>query len=360
MATIGLSFYRFRVCLHNSQKAETENLPLNDINGVDIGYLLYDEFKKLSESYTDNRCKESLTRFDYAELSKHMIKQDYVFSSIKAIIKTGQYGVENEIVDSRKIKSPVRIQSKDEATVKPFGAALYYSENIKTGLMIVQTYGHSGVYSFLKDFLSNIIKRVDNNMYVEVKSVAPHEYIADLFENSKLSQICVETYKNVKSKDLDKLNAQDFPFDYSVKESRYKVPIIKDKKYFFNRVVDAFSTRKKLNDTMFATLTGGEEEISNIKFILNHNGKEKSINYKTYYNMRITEDITKEVIIDEEKAQPTRESLLKLMDSKAKTYLDILNIIEDVNEQIDVKCEKIFYTLKSSSERLEVKEKINE
>ena len=76
--------------------------------------------------------------------------------------------------------------------------------------------------------------------------------------------------------------------------------------------------------------------------------------------MRITEDITKEVIIDEEKAQPTRESLLKLMDSKAKTYLDILNIIEDVNEQIDVKCEKIFYTLKSSSERLEVKEKINE
>lgn len=48
------------------------------------------------------------------------------------------------------------------------------------------------------------------------------------------------------------------------------------------------------------------------------------------------------------------------MDSKAKTYLDILDIIEDVNEQIDVKCEKIFYTLKSSSERLEVKEKINE
>ena len=42
MATIGLSFYRFRVCLHNSQKAETENLPLNDIMvwTLDIFYMM--------------------------------------------------------------------------------------------------------------------------------------------------------------------------------------------------------------------------------------------------------------------------------------------------------------------------------
>ena len=234
---------------------------------------------------------------------------------------------------------------------------------MSSGLLVLQSYGTSGITNYLKQQIQTLLKRIDEDYYVEIKPTTQKEYVKKLFKHAKITDICLETYKKeVGHTDLTGIN-EKMLFTSAVCEKHYKKPIIKDKNKFLN----IFLNQERLNTSDFATLTSDEEEISNLKVNCSFNGKNKVINYNAFFNMRITEDITNLVTINPITGQPSRESLFSIMDAESLWYLCIMKILVNFNDEeiefdeknINCVYDKLF-TTEESDDKTEVFEKINE
>ena len=350
MATIGLSFYSFRIFGENTSKNKLKYKILYG-NNFNIGKLIYNELKNKAERFANDNLKEQVSRVDFAEINHHNLDDLYYFSSLKSIVKSGNYGVETEIIDSENGEKAFT-QTKKQAGVKPFGFALYYSKDIRTGLLVTQSFGVHGISSLLKTELQSIIKQIDPELIVEIKSVTPKDYLEKLLTTSQISDICVEKYKKKKAHDL--ADDKNFLFDSSVIEMHYKNPLISDQKKF----LEIITNRRPLN-TELSFITSEEEEILNFKFECKVNGKSKKVSYNNYFSMRITEDITKEVTIDPNTGHPGRDSLFEIMDNISIWYLHTMNVVADNNNKEIKKHNIKLFTTEENDGTMKVKERLN-
>ncbi len=358
MATIGLSFYSIKVFMNGKRKAEKSYYKLSNIEGSSIDLIVYDYLKNEALKYKNDDVKERLSKVDYAEIDQHNCNGDYYFNSLKAIVKTGSYGVETEIVKSAS-GDVAYTQDRYEASVRPFGFCLYYSEGIETGLLVSQSFGTSGISTFLKNTFRTIVNNYNPELFVEIKSVTPNEYMEKIVNTSSISDIYVE--KAVRQTKGDLTNKDDKIFDSSRLEVHYKKPLINDKEKLLNLLLQ----RKSLKGNELAFLTSEGEEITNLKFSCKVNKKKKTFNYNTYFNMRITEDITDKVEIDINTGHPGRESLFNVIDDTSLWYLQAMGIIADnKNNSVSKVYNKLFYTKiidkNENDKEVEVIEKANE
>lgn len=327
MAKIGLSFYSIRVTAPVSLKGKDkyEYVPLDEIRGRTISDWVYDFLLNKAKSYQKDLDKEKLYRPYNMETSEYMINKDYYFSSICGIVKSGDYGVEVEIVDSD-TKQKVFNQTKEQAGVLPFGFALYYSKGISTGVLVTQSYGNKGMSNHFKKIVSDAIEENCDKHKVIIKSVFPNDYFRRLIDNEQIKDICIETYKKKNMGDKDEAFKNNEIIDYSTREIKYKQPVLKDK----NKIYNIITQRRPLSE--MKGLTNDDEEIKNMKVDFTVNGISKTVNYDTYFSLRISEDITNEVSINEKTGHPMSLSLFKQMDKYVLMYLLSMDIISEVDD----------------------------
>ena len=96
------------------------------------------------------------------------------------------------------------------------------------------------------------------------------------------------------------------------------------------------------------------------------NGKNKVINYNTFFKLRITEDITNLVEVNVTTGQPSRDSLFTISDNESLWYLCIMKIIANFDEEEikfdenNIICEYIkLFTTKENDGKTKVFEKVN-
>lgn len=330
MAKIGLSFYSVRILAPTKKehKKEFEYISLSDVNGRTVADWIYDFLLLAIEEYHKDSEKEKVYRPYYIETCDHFVGKDYYFSSIYGIVKSGDYGVEVEIVDSG-TSEKVFNQSKEQAGVLPFGFALYFTEGVSTGILVTQSFGAKGMSSQFKNIVSNSIECYCDKYKVKINSVFPDAYFKRLIDNQKIKSLCIETYRKPQKIDKDEKAKNDI-IDYSCREIRYKHPIIKDKK----RIFDIFSQRWSLKE--IKGLTNDDEEIKNMKVDFQVNGITKTVNYDTYFNLRISENITNDVLIDDNTGHPNSLSLFKQMDDYVQMYLINMNIVKETSGNEDL------------------------
>lgn len=326
MAKIGLSFYSVSVIAPVSVKDEEKyrDVPLDEINEKPISEWIYNFLLDKAERYQKDSDKEKIYRPFNMEISDYMINSDYYFSSICGIVKSGDYGVEVEIVDSD-TSTKVFDQKKEQAGVLPFGFALYFSKGISTGILVTQSYGNKGMSNHFKKIVSDSIEKNCDKLKVIIKSVFPDAYFKRLIDNEQIREICVETYKKSNIDDKDEELKDNEIIDYSTREIKYKKPILKDK----NKIYTIFAKRRSLGE--MKGLTNDDEEIKNLKVNFMVNGVPKTVNYDTYFNLRISEDITNDVSINKNTGHPISSSLFEQMDVYVIMYLISMKIIVEVN-----------------------------
>lgn len=357
MAKIGLSFYSLKVkvpYLHNGKEIY-KYVKLGNNEHFNISDCVYNYLRNKSKQYHDDKSNEKIYKPTYIETNSYYVKDAYLLSSIKSIIKSGNYGVEMDIVDSEK-NITVYNQKKQQAGVLPFGFSVYFSEGIETAVLAIQTFGSKGMSSKIKEIIDQAIKKYDSKYVTEIKTIQPNIYFKRLMEEEKIKSICLETYKKPKTIDGDSEIKSQCLVDYSEKEVKYKKPLLNDK----NKIYEYFINRKSLKS--ISGLTSDEEEITNMKIEFLVNGQPKTVNYNTYFNLMITEDITEDVVISKNTGHPNRKSLFEEMLRYALTYLQMLNIIYRLEDDvdIDVRWEKMLDTRKINNDGEEIIEKIND
>lgn len=356
MAKIGLSFYSLKVKVPyvNNGKEKYKYIKLGHDNCFNISDCIYNYLKNKSELYCDDKSNEKIYKPTYIETNSYYVNDSYLLSSINSIIKSGNYGVEMDIVDPEK-NITVYYQKKQQAGVLPFGFSVYFSEGIETAVLVIQTFGAKGMSSKIKEILDEAIKKYDIKYVTEIKTIQPDIYFKRLMKEEKIKNICLETYKKPKTIDRDSKIKSELPIDYSEKEVKYKKPILNDK----NKLCEYFINRKSLKS--ISGLTSDEEEITNMKIEFLVNGKPKTVNYNTYFNLMITEDITEDVVISKNTGHPNRKSLFEEMLRYALTYLQILNVVYKLEDdvEIDTRWEKMLYARKNDDGE-EIIEKVND
>lgn len=327
MAKIGLSFYSVEVIVPSLYKGKEtyKRVPLDNLNGKTLSDCVYDFLKKKLEKYQKDLEKEKIYRPSYIETEEYKIDGNYAFSSVFGVVKSGDYGVEVEIVDSD-TSLKVFDQKKEQAGVLPFGFGVYFSEGIKTGILVTQSYGAKGMSNHFKKMVTNAIEQSCDKHKVVIKSVYPDAYFRRLLDNEQIKDICIETYKKPKVDDKDDAIKNGEIIDYSTREIKYKRPIFKDK----NNIFRMFAERRNVNE--LKGLTNDDEEIKNIKVDFLVNGIPKTVNYDTYFNLRIAEDITNDVKINNDTGHPQANSLLEQMDNYVLMYLVNMKIISEMDK----------------------------
>lgn len=357
MPKIGLSFYSVKVLapIKIKNKEEYKETPLNDVYGKNISDWIYEYLLAKAKGYQKDSEKEKIYRPNNVETSRYIVKEDYYFSSICGIVKSGDYGIEVEIVDSD-TSEKVFDQKKEQAGVLPFGFALYFSDGISTGILVTQSYGAKGMSNHFKQIVKNSIEKNCDKHKVIIKNVFPDAYFRRLLDNEQVKDICVETYKKIQNSDKDDKVKDSEIVDYSAREIRFKNPVFKS----INRIYDIFSQRHSLHE--IKGLTNDDEEIHNIKLNFVVNGSPKTVNYDTYFSLRISEDITDDVLINENTGHPNSLSLFKQMDEYVLMYLINMQVVSEINDNYDL--EKIWdrhFHIKINEDKTEeVVDKCNE
>ncbi len=335
MAKIGLSFYSVRVLapIKDKAKDEYEFIGLDNINGKNITDCIYDFLLVKAKEYQKDSEKEKIYRPYQIETYDHFVGEDYYFSSIYGIVKSGDYGVEVEIVDSD-TSEKVFNQKKEQAGVLPFGFALYFTEGVSTGILVTQSFGSKGMSNHFKNIIENSVEKFCDKFKVKIQNVFPDKYFKRLMEKEQIKDICLETYRKAKPDDKDNTTNNMDLIDYSTKEIKYRNPLLKDKDKLYN----IFTKRHSLSEIQ--GLTNEDEEIKNLKINFVVNGVSKTVNYDTYFNLRISENITDEVSINKDTGHPYSVSLFELMDTYVNMYLINMKIIEAADK--NKKCTKIW------------------
>jgi len=352
MKSIGLSFYSFTIVkevLDKKGKKKEECVSLNNIGGIKVTECVYNYLKNKATSYEDDSIKEKISKPENADIVQAKIGNNPYFSSMHSIIKSGEYGVEIELINAETGKK-THTQNKKEAGVLPFGFALYISNVSSKGILVTQTFGTSGLLTHIKNILELAIKQRISNAYLVVKSVLPHQYFQQLMDKRSITALVVETKKK-SNEDLSDKDSEDFSISYKSTEKIYKAPIISDK--VKKKLSKVFRDREALSELSF--LVGNDEKIENIKIVFKVGNKLKHVNYNTFFNLQISQDISNLVTRNPETEHPIQESLYQFMDDAVQTYLIAMDIIvaPQGNDTITYDLLKHFY-LRENNDRFEV------
>lgn len=338
MAKVSLAYYTFRILDSKKINKITKNptyIPLGNILGKSLEKYLYDYFILTAKKYVNDKENERLFRTIRLNVDEHSVNNELYYKSVTAIVKTGEYGVEAEIVDSEDTSKTTKM-SQSEAPVMPFGFALYFNPEKDTAILITQSLGRNGITSVIKNHLSTMVKSIDPQLCSEVKNVIPHNLLKKLLERDEIKSISIETYKQGNYDLLDEYG-EAATLQTSRRVSTFKKPLISNKNFLY----DIFVRQRKISKV--AGLTSDDETIDNLVVSFSN----KTLNYNAYYSTRITEDISK-VFKDEDGVPPLK--LFETMDENVRDYLYATQIVIPINNCEIIKDTTAFFFVDSEKD----------
>lgn len=149
----------------------------------------------MGDNYSQDSDKELVFQFDQIEIEnvKNSIGQSE-FQILYGRVKTGEYGIESELVNVQTKK--VYRRSKEEANMMPFGFCIAIpAGDVNSSIIILQTMGNYGMKVSLQKHLQRCITDVDPDYRLSMRAIAPKEYLDRYFENGKLQKIRMIRYE---------------------------------------------------------------------------------------------------------------------------------------------------------------------
>lgn len=315
MAKISLSFFTLKINDISNNPPQTQLF--SNLSGKTINEVLRNYFKSTASDYQNDTANERLFRTISYNEYVHKHNTDVLFNSIAVTVKTGNYGVEAELIDSADTSHKTNIKAS-EAPVLSFSFGIYYNPMKDLAILVTQSISRNSITNIIKEHLSNMLKAINPSYKLEIKNVSPDKLLKKLLDNEKIKNIKIETYKNKFYSIEDDLGSKTDIATAKV-YTVFNNPDIKDRNFLYN----LFTKRYKVKNII--GLTSDEESIDNISIEFGN----KTLNYDAYTSTRVSENITGLI---EDTTHVTTLELYPIMNEKVLEYLKSTHIIKDIEE----------------------------
>ena len=292
------------------------------LNNIINGNSLLDIIKKYAEDHTkkymNDVSKETLFVFD--EIQKNIIVNDEgqeEFEILFGRVKTGEYGIESELVDIR--TGDVYNKTKEQADMMPFGFCIAVPKgNVDRAVILLQTTGTYGMKVTLQKHLQKCLLKVDKNLKILFKTIAPKTYIDRYFEKGILQKIRLIRYE------IPEDISNRIGINYGVKQTKEERIIHKPSGFLeTNKMKIQEWKAGQRSYTKIIELDEFEYDDLKLEFKLGNNNK--TFNLRDLDSLAVNEDITAEVT--QVGGHPIFSSLTPIMQRIAREYLVDMGLI---------------------------------
>lgn len=190
MKSIGLSAYN--ICVRDADNVQYE---LHDIKGHSLIEIINNEIRIGLNIYDNDRHEERVFAYEYADQRLELNEQDQpIYDAFYLRVKTGEYGVEAEIIDSA-TGDVMYTKRPREADVMPFGCCLMVPRGACTsGIILFQSIARYGITTEMKKRIDGYLKRIDGSLRVVMGPVMPRAYAERLLTEGILKSVRIIRY----------------------------------------------------------------------------------------------------------------------------------------------------------------------
>jgi len=316
MNTIGLSIYAVNVIEEETKTNKTLQNKKGEIDFIS----LVEEFAKSIKNFDDDTNSETVFKFEKIERGEECNKNGQViYSYINGLVKTGEYGVESELIDKKTGKLTHK-RTTDEADVIPFAFLIAIPEGeINKGLAIFQTEGKYGMKSSFERRLNKYIRNKYKNLKFFLGAIIPIIYVEKILKKGVLKEIKAIRYDVPEEivKKMNKNQGVDF----------YEERIFHNPTSFLRDSIEKIKECIRGQISYSKILELEDYNYDKLKLVFSNGKRKKTIDMTNIEKINIVEDITEEV--GKEKGHPDFEKLKEQMKITARDYLEDAGFIEE-------------------------------
>lgn len=314
MSSIGLCIYTLNIYDSSAKHCNLESL----YEGKDIFQILKDFMNIRSEKFTKFSQLETVSKSEDWEIISQYDSYEYIEAEDHELmrffygrIKTGEYGVESEIIDVDTSETTHQVMSH-EARVMPFDFLIaMYMDTKDQALILLQTQGKYGIKSQLELQLSNYISSLDSSYVLKFGKVVPKTYIRNYLENGIIKKLKLYNY-NIPNDKVDSYGI--IPTDKRKCECR----IISSPEGFTQRIIHNITECLNGNRMYCDIVELDDFEIDDLKVEFAVRGKKKTISLKNIDSVVVSIDISDDV--DTKGGNPLKESIKSIFIDYAEEY----------------------------------------
>ena len=269
-------------------------------------------------SYSNDETKDTLFQFERVETE--IIKNgegQKEYQIIYGRVKTGEYGIESELVNVR--TGEITKRSIEQADMMPFGFCIAVpAGQISNAVIILQTMGVYGMKLSLQRHLQKCLTDICTDFHLSMRAIAPKEYVDRYFNSGILKKIKMIRYE------IPEEESNRIGINYGVKQTKEERIIHKPLGFLERKkkeMQEWFSGQRSYTDII--EMEGFEYDDLKLEFSLGDT--DKTFNLRDMNNLIVNEDITKKV--NQDGGHPIYESLKPVMQDTAKEYLKGMGLL---------------------------------
>lgn len=311
---IGLTTFGFNV-----QDDRNNRIDLHNITGQNFIDLINNYGNSQLNKFFKN--ESDVTVFSFDMLEKEIVNNEIgqeKYTVLYARVKTGEYGLESEIVNSDTGSVSYNKNSR-EAEVMPFGFAIFVpSGNVNNGIIILQSIGRNSMKIALHKRLDAYIKEQSEELRVNMKVIVPRVVLDRLFKDGIIKAIKLIRYSI--PEDLAERYGVNYGVNEIVEERIIRNPI----GFIHNKAIEINEWRngiRKYDDVIQID----DFKYDDLKMEFKFGKSTKTISLKNTDNLQICEDVTNDVQIIG--GHPEFKSLKNIMKSTGEFYMEAKGIL---------------------------------
>ena len=232
-------------------------------------------------------------------------------------VKTGEFGIESELVDVR--TGAVTNRSADQADMMPFGFCIAIPVgNVDSAVIILQAMGNYGMKMSFQKHVQKCLVDISPELQLIMRPIAPKEYIDRYFKNGVLKKIKMVRYQ------IPEDESNKMGINYGVKQTKEERIIHKPLGFMERKkkvIEEWFAGQKSYTDII--EIEGFEYNDLKLEFSLGDT--DKTFNLRDMNKLVVNEDITKQV--NQAGGHPIYESLKPIMQKTAEEYLKGMGLL---------------------------------
>ena len=262
--------------------------------------------------YSNDASKDTL--FQFEQVSHETVvnaKGQEEYKVIFGRVKTGEYGIESELVNVR--TGEITNRSTEQADMMPFGFCIAVpSGEINSAVIILQTMGVYGMKISMQRHLQRCLTDICPELQLIMRPVAPKEYIDRYFNNGILKKIRMIRYE------IPQDESNKIGINYGVKQTK--------EERIIHKPLGFMERKKRALQEWFAGQRSYTEiielddfEYDDLRLEFSLGDTNKTFKLGDMNSLIVNEDITNEV--KQKGGHPIYSSLKPIMEKTAKEYL---------------------------------------
>lgn len=299
---------------------ENKRVLLNDFGNNKTLCDCIEEYIKTNISiYSNDASKDTLFQFDRVNQEIVSKNNQEEYRIIYGRVKTGEYGIESELVDIKTGNTTNR--TVNQADMMPFGFCIAVpSGKVNSAVIILQTMGVYGMKLSLQRHLQKCLTDISPELQLNMRAIAPKEYVDRYFNNGILKKIRMIRYE------IPEDESNKMGINYGVKQTKEERIIHKPL---------GFMERKKkefeewfLGQRSYAQIIEFEDfDYDDLKLEFSLGSTNKTFNLRDMNSLVVNEDISDKV--NQKGGHPMYSSLKPVMKKTAVQYLKGMGFLAD-------------------------------